>query len=330
MASVLKPISRHHNLQVFYYEERTPPDVDWCRFVKVPPPGNLFDLNATSRLAMKIVGFLDDFDLLYCWSSGAYFQLLNVLIAQLAKKPIVIHLNGDGTLSRKHHLEAVECLIEDSMDYITLNNIDQIIPISSILHEAVLPRIKNKSKVTNPIPFTVDTYQFKPYPYPKGLTIGYAGRISPEKGFPFYFDVMKATPQQRYRIAGIPQMDVRYPDNCHYIGIFHLNEMQNFYGLCNVIALPSYGEGMPANILEAYACGRPVICTPESRPKELPLFGWEIPHNVELWKNRIETLDWAECQSVGIKAHDWITKEWPTWSDFAQKMSKVFLSITKN
>ena len=66
-----------------------------------------------------------------------------------------------------------------------LGNVDAIVPISSHLRDVIRARVINPDLVTDPIPFSVDLKAFQPAPMPTKLCVGYAGRISPEKGTEF-------------------------------------------------------------------------------------------------------------------------------------------------
>lgn len=325
VAAVLKPLSQVCDLEVFHYGP-VPEAADWCKFTKVAPPTDLTSLYDMARDAVQIVTELGDFDVLYCWSGGAHFQVLCGLIAEIAGKPCVMHINGDGALSRKHHCRPMDELMQDAIDRMSLNDIDLIVPISSVLKKAIEGRVKH-SLVSDPVPFCVDIEHFKPLPFPEELSIGYAGRVSPEKGFPFYTKMIEALPAFKFRIAGVLQMAMRFPENAHYMGCLSLRDMLGFYRLSSVVALPSYGEGIPGIVLEAYACGRPVIVTPESLPAELPCFGWTAPHDVAEWQRIIEGLSQAEIEEKGAAARAWIVKNWPGWSDFAVTMKEKFESV---
>lgn len=330
IAEVLKPLSAKHSLQVIVFKADQPqPECSWCKFVQAPMWHDITDLYHISVQALEIVKLLDDFDLFYSWSSGAYFQLINCMISWIAKKPHVIHINGDASLSRSFHYLPSGRIKEDAVDFLTLNSADAIIPISSIIHDSIYPKIKNKHCIRDPVPFSIDATKWRPKPFSPELIIGYSGRVSVEKGFPFFNAVMTATPEQKYRVAGPMQMSLTFPENCNYRGTYLLEEMNQFYGSCSVVALPSYGEGMPASILEAYAAGRPVICTPESIPDELKLFGYLAPHSVVEWKKLVDSLDLDELKRLGAEAREYVLGDFAGWGTFAENMNQIFEEVTK-
>ncbi len=51
----------------------------------------------------------------------------------------------------------------------------------------------------------------------------------------------------------------RVEGNVEWLG--HVPDMRALYASCHVVCLPSYREGMPRVLLEAAACGRPVVTT---------------------------------------------------------------------
>lgn len=324
--NILIPLSKLVDLTVYYFEDQPRPTENFCKFVAVPRP----DMRLYSAGVLDVVKNLPDFDLLYCWSGGAYDQLLHVLTAQLAKVPIVMHINGDAHLSRRKHIGVdftwAMKFLQDAVDRMTLNNIDCIVPISSNLQKVIMSRVKNINRVSNPLPFTVDTDQFKPHKFPNSIIAGYAGRISPEKGFPFLTNVMNST-QRNFRMCGPVQMRIVMPQNCRYDGLLSLQFMYAFYAACSLITLPSHGEGIPGMILESYACGRPVIVTPEALPPEIPCFGWSVDRNVQSWKSTLESITQDEIEQKGKLARDWILEHWLSWDEFANELVNRFLTV---
>ena len=324
----LKPLADFHDLEVTYFRGEEPEDT-WATFTKIPEIGNLNSIANILKDATKTLIEIGDFDVLYTFSGGPHFQLLDIIIASLAKKPVVMRLNGDGAFVRKRLFTPQEKMYQDAIDDLTLNNFDLIIPVSSVLREMVLGRVKDKSRITEEIPLSVDLENFTVAPQPDELTLGYGGRISPEKGMDFLQKLINYTPGTKYRVAGHLQMeDFRFPDNCHYIGELLQEEMPTFYTRISVVVLPSYTEGCPNMLLEAYASGRPVMVTPQAHPPELPVFGWEIPHDVEQWHKVIETIDVDECHKLGLKAREWLCNEWPSPEEVGEAISEKLIEVS--
>jgi glycosyltransferase involved in cell wall biosynthesis len=106
-------------------------------------------------------------------------------------------------------------------------------------------------------------------------TVGYIGRLSNEKGILNYLSaipmVLQKQPDTRFLVVGNGPLDdkvKKYVVNEHleqYVKLVarvspetvpsYLNQLQ----LC---VLPSYTEGMPNIMIEAMACGTPVLATP--------------------------------------------------------------------
>lgn len=324
----LKPLADFHDIEIVYFTGEKPED-QWATFTEVPDVGNLNSISNILSDATRTIIAVGDFDVLYTFSGGPHFQLLDIIIASMAKKPAVMRLNGDGAFVRKHLFPPLEKMYQDAVDDLTLNSFDLIIPVSSVLRNMVIGRVKDKSRITEEIPLSVDIKNFKVSPPPDMLILGYGGRISPEKGMDFLQQLMKSTPKTRFKIAGHLQMeDFRFPDNCHYMGELLQEEMTTFYPRVNIVVLPSYTEGCPNMLLEAYAAGRPVMVTPQAHPPELPVFGWELPHDVDQWRKVIENIDVDECHALGQKARKWLCSEWPSLEEVGEALSEKLIQVS--
>ncbi len=102
----------------------------------------------------------------------------------------------------------------------------------------------------------------------------YVGRLVPEKGLRELLDAMAALAPQRpklqlaligegpmraeldARIAADPTLRVRLP------GAQGPHEVARWMAASDLVTLPSYSEGHPNVLVEALACGRPVLATP--------------------------------------------------------------------
>lgn len=320
-ATQFKALARHHDVTVVTTSDF---DADGVRTVCIPMEAGLDNLKRMLDHARKVVMEAPDFDVLYVRSGGPLRQLLDVMTKNIADKPAVMQVGGDTIITRRFYPDkwSFDMLQMNALDIASLNNFDLLIPLTTRLRDALLRVVLDSSRVAAPSPITVDMELFKPSPPPGDLTIGYSGRISPEKGGWFLRSLMEATPGICYRVAGVIQLDgYSFPENAHYVGILPHNEMPGFYRRVNAVLLPSLTEGLPNAILEAYASGRPIICTPEAHPPELPVFGWEVPLEPERWTKLIRGLDPEDCRRLGMKAREWLTREWPTLDEFGERLA---------
>jgi glycosyltransferase involved in cell wall biosynthesis len=99
-----------------------------------------------------------------------------------------------------------------------------------------------------------------------GDYVGFAGRLSAEKGINTLWDSAKNCPQIPFRLAGhlrrMPDVEKEKPANVELLG--HLDERQIdvFYRGGRMFVLPSkWYEGFPGVIIEAMLRGKPVICS---------------------------------------------------------------------
>ena len=134
----------------------------------------------------------------------------------------------------------------------------------------------------------VDTDRLVPLPEPDGpITAGFAGRLLTSKGIRALVAahrILRARGMDiRLLIAGDP--DPANPDSVtleearqwnNEPGITWLGQVADITTLwrdCHIAALPSHREGLPKSLLEAAACGRPLVATDAPGCREIAIPG---------------------------------------------------------
>jgi glycosyltransferase involved in cell wall biosynthesis len=161
---------------------------------------------------------------------------------------------------------------------------------------------------------------YLPYPVPildsgfeaaEGQYIGYAGRISPEKGIDTLLAAAERLPQVPVRIAGDGpirgQLSEKAPKNARFLGLLDRSQMSNFYRKARFLIVPSvWFEVSPMVILEAMSRGLPVIASRIGGLAELVEDGVTgflfEPGNVEDLAKKMKRL-WDNpdlCRQIGI------------------------------
>ncbi len=101
-------------------------------------------------------------------------------------------------------------------------------------------------------------------------TVLFVGNLVPVKGIDRLFRAMAELPQARLRIVGdgplrrkLARLAVKLGihDRVDFLGRKPPKEVADLMRAADVLCLPSRSEGMPNVVLEALACGAPVVAT---------------------------------------------------------------------
>lgn len=194
------------------------------------------------------------------------------------------------------------------------------------------------------IPYGVDLKKF----YPKKKTENifrfiYVGSVSIRKGV-FYtlkaFDELNL-PEAELLMVGIIDKEVsiilekyKKNKNIKFIGHVPQNKLVEFYNKSDVFLISSIEDGFAMVILQALACGLPVICSKNSGGSDLiinNINGYVLPiRDVE--KLKIKMLDLYSNQKKLIKMKKTIlSKRYEySWNNYGSQIEKKFKSISKN
>jgi glycosyltransferase involved in cell wall biosynthesis len=106
-----------------------------------------------------------------------------------------------------------------------------------------------------------------------GCVFFFSGQIGSRKGvfdlLSAFRDARKVCPDIRLRIAGDGELqqatmltrELRLDDSVTFLGWLSAADIQRELGVAEVFVLPSHNEGLPMSLLEAMACGLPVVST---------------------------------------------------------------------
>ncbi|MDD1775204.1 MAG: glycosyltransferase family 4 protein, partial [Methanobacterium sp.] len=157
--------------------------------------------------------------------------------------------------------------------------------------------------------------------------IGYLGRLSEEKGIMNLIRaipaILEKDPEVSFLIVGDGPLksDIEAFINKYnlehkviLVGRIPHNEMAKYLNEVKLIVIPSYTEGLPNVMLEAMACGTPVLATPVGGIPDVvrdEKTGFIMETNVEecLAKHSVRAINHPCLNQIALNARDLIEKE---------------------
>ncbi|MEQ8994952.1 MAG: glycosyltransferase family 4 protein [Coleofasciculus sp. B1-GNL1-01] len=214
---------------------------------------------------------------------------------------------------------------------------DHIFVASSFTKTSLL-EVGVKSEKISIIPYGAPTDYFQPKPKSDKLFRAlFVGRVSPRKGVHYLLEAWQQLklPEAELLLVGINEFPqgwlAQYSDAFSYIPSVPHNSLNQYYSAASVFVFPSLVEGFGLVLLEAMACGIPVITTPNTAGSDIITNGVEgfiIPiRSVEALK---EKLEWCyshplELARMAQAAH--CKAEENTWKVYRKKMATIVQKI---
>jgi glycosyltransferase involved in cell wall biosynthesis len=213
---------------------------------------------------------------------GGDFLLLPGIVARLFRVRFLVALAGN--LEREAQLKkSMLSSIEIALRRIVFAAADGIILYSeTLVAEWHLDRYRSKIMIADSHFLDFEKFREECPLGQRARTVGYIGRLSDEKGV---LNLVKAIPQVlrdessvRFVIVGSgPLQDVirgYLAGNSlegHVTLVDHVprEAVTGYLNTLSLCVLPSYTEGMPNIVLEAMACGTPVLATPVGAIRDL-------------------------------------------------------------
>lgn len=213
----------------------------------------------------------NDFDIIHAHSHLFFSTNICALVSRLGSSPLVI--TNHGFLSQTAPMWLQSFYIPTIAKW-TLNSADAIICYTE--HEkSILEELGIQSDKISVIHNGIDIEVFVPYDKERDKNlILWIGRFTPGKGVEYLIDgfniLVKERPDLKLLMIGDGPSKEYIKQKILKLGLDEKIIMKEFvpnqeilpiYQNSSVFVLPSIDEGVPRTILEAMACGIPVVCT---------------------------------------------------------------------
>jgi glycosyltransferase involved in cell wall biosynthesis len=262
---------------------------------------------------------------------GSYYELSGLLASRLLRIPLVIRLRQHEVRLRQiQHQNILRRTLANFITKLAITKAKRVVSISHELRDFALRWGASPSKVAI-IYHGVDSNVFKPMrvkkQFPKIAL--FVGGLSIRKGIFVLLEAAKHLEDIHFFIIGPKSDNIKtsIPKNVHYLGIVKDGTMPNYYNMSDIVVLPSFVEGSPDTILEAFACCKPVIASKIAEMPwiVLPEFGWlvkpgNVQHLVEVIKNAFS--DMKRLEVMGEAAREYVAKNFQ-WESYAREMTNI-------
>jgi glycosyltransferase involved in cell wall biosynthesis len=220
-------------------------------------------------------------DILHAHNLFFFSTVAAAVLKRLLKKPLLttLHIGSVRELGGPSRLLA-SCY-ERTMGRAIVRSSDRLVAVSkAVARHAV--HLGARPEAVRVIANGVDSRQFQPAARPGNgaFRIACVGRLIFNKGPQFLIEaapqILEARPEAEFVLVGDGPLRTRLEERARELSI---SQRVKFLGTrsdvaailqgCDLLVRPSLLEGMPLAILEAMACGLPVVATPISGSAEL-------------------------------------------------------------
>lgn len=191
---------------------------------------------------------------------------------RLLRKPLIIKVHGSDI-----NIVALSAIKRRQIVW-AMRHAQAVIAVSNDLKKKMVAMGVQEKKI-QVIYNGVDSGEFKPQTVARSLQLKppivlYVGTLKASKGssdlLTAFLKIAAQKPEaQLYYLGAGPdqarlQAEVEaanVTERVHFIGQVSHDQLAGWYNRSSIVCLPSHGEGVPNVLLEAMACGRPVVAT---------------------------------------------------------------------
>jgi len=206
---------------------------------------------------------------------GGDTLLLPMLTAKLLTKKVILASAGSALQSSMSANDNLSNQVK-ILEHINRSLSDRIILYSpNLIEEWNLEKYRTKILIAHKHFLDFDKFRIKKEFDERENLVGYIGRLSEEKGALNFVEAIPQIIKERAGVEfliggdGLLQDEIEkyldknnLTDRVKLIGWIPHDELPDYLNGLELVVLPSYTEGLPNLMLEAMACGTPVLATP--------------------------------------------------------------------
>lgn len=226
---------------------------------------------AGAREVARLVRWADVLHIHDCLYPGS---VLATVFAHRARKPILLSQHIGFVRYPGRLLNAIERVAYWSLGRAVLRRAARVVCCTPAAEAFVSALWDGASQTTVTIPYGIDTHRFRPPGETERLAarralglpgaasvVLFVGRLVEKKGADLFLEVCRQTPAQHFLMVGDGHLApaAAPPTNLTWHPVVAPADMAQVYQAADVLVLPSHGEGFPFVVIEAMACGLPVI-----------------------------------------------------------------------
>ena len=277
---------------------------------------------------------------------GGNLLIIPMIVAKLLRKKIILVLSGSSYESFK----SSDSFLTASINI--LENINRVLSDHIILYSTNLINQWNLKKYENKISIAsrhflnFDTFKIKKNIEERKNLVGYIGRLSEEKGVSILIKAIpiavKKIEDVEFLIGGNGDLYNEMKNFIHtnnldnkvkFTGWVSHDDIPDFLNELKLLIIPSYTEGLPNILLEAMACGTPVLATPVGaipdiiRDRETGfIISENNPDNIV--ENIINILNNPYLNRIVFTAKHFVEKNY-TFSECVKNYEKIIQEVLK-